>query len=296
MKKIHQPHDKDFKFKYKRFGLQIHNWLFNKDYKTIEFKDTAEAETGKRKDMFYILNGTDAYHAEGQSTPITRHDTQRFYHYNLQARSDKSNNITRLKSYCICTAKPNKEFYEYTEDNNTFKLPVIYPKNIDGTKVSSTLKDKVEKQEELMDDDLAQLVFLADMDIDIPIKKLMSEKSHIITHANVSEDVEKDLLACHIQELKRFFEGDELSEMMTPLEKQSEDEKIKNILEIYGPGFDDIYRDGKAEGINIGWNNGWNEANIKTTKNLLANGIDEYIISNCTGISITELKKLKREL
>ena len=58
------------------------------------------------------------------------------------------------------------------------------------------------------------------------------------------------------QEIKRFFEGDELSEMMTPLEKQSEDEKIKNILEIYGPGFDDIYRDGKAEGINIGWNEG----------------------------------------
>ena len=77
-------------------------------------------------------------------------------------------------------------------------------------KVLSTLKDKVEKQEELTDDDQAKLVFLADMNIDLPIKKLMIEKGYIITHANIPEDDKKDLLACHIQELNRFFKGDEM--------------------------------------------------------------------------------------
>lgn len=60
--KTYQPHDKDFKFKYKRMGVKIHNYLFKTDYKTIEFLDTVEAETGKSKDIVYTLDGKDSFH------------------------------------------------------------------------------------------------------------------------------------------------------------------------------------------------------------------------------------------
>ena len=136
------------------------------------------------------------------------------------------------------------------------------------------------------------LLFLADMDIDIPIKKLMTEIGYITTHANVPPDDKEDLLACHIQELRRFFEGDEMSEMMVKLEKQSEDEKIREILETYGNGFDDIYWEGKAEGRA----EAIAENNLEIAKICLVNGVSEDIISDCTGVSISELEKLKREL
>ena len=138
MKKLHNRHDKSIKFKFKRCGLKIHNCMFNTDCEKIEFKDTAEAETGKQKDLLYKTDGKDAFHAEGQSTPITEPDVGRFYHYYLQALCDKSNDITILNSYCICTAKPQEDYYEYREGNITFRLPVFYTKNIDGTKVLST--------------------------------------------------------------------------------------------------------------------------------------------------------------
>ena len=128
------------------------------------------------------------------------------------------------------------------------------------------------------------LLFLAGMDIDIPIKKLMTEIGYITTHANVPPDAKEDLLACHIQELRRFFEGDEMSEMMVQLEKQSEDEKIREILETYGNGFDDLYRDGIAE------------EKFEIAQKLLAEGVSVDIICRCTGVSISELEKLKREL
>ena len=146
MKKVHQPHNKDFKFKYKRMSLKIHNWLFHKKYKKIEFKDTAEAETGKQKDLVYTQDGEYSFHTEGESTPINPDDSECFYKYYLQTLCDKSNGITSLKSYCICTAKPQKGNYKHVDNNLTFNLQVIYPQNFDGGKVLSTLKDKVEKQ------------------------------------------------------------------------------------------------------------------------------------------------------
>ena len=83
-----------------------------------------------------------------------------------------------------------------------------------------------------------------------------------------------------------------MSEMMVQLEKQSEDEKIREILETYGNGFDDIYRDGKAEGRA----EGIAENSLENARKLLARGVSEDIISDCTGVSISELEKLKREL
>ena len=215
MKKVYRSNDKDIQFKYKRMGLKIHNWLFNTKHEKIEYEDSAESESGKQNGLVYTLDGKDSYHVEGKSTSINPQDVEDSYYYYIH----KSYGMTNLKSYCICTAKPQEDTYKHVDHNFTFKLPVIYPQNFDGAKVLSNLKDKVEAQEELTDDDQAKLVFLTDMNIDLPIKKLMIEKGYIITHANIPDDDKKDLLACHIQELNRFFESDEISEMISQLEK-----------------------------------------------------------------------------
>ena len=66
--------------------------------------------------------------------------------------------------------------------------------------------------------------------------------------------------------------------------KEREKVKIAAIIDKYGPGFDEVYWEGKYDG------------KIETATNCLKCGLDEDIISSCTGISISELEKLKKEL
>ena len=81
-----------------------------------------------------------------------------------------------------------------------------------------------------------------------------------------------------------FVKDKELSEMIEMQQKQTTPPEVARIIAKYGQGFDVIYFDGKADG------------KLDTAKNLLAEKVDEEIISKCTGISIDELKKLKRKL
>ena len=85
-----------------------------------------------------------------------------------------------------------------------------------------------------------------------------------------------------------FFKDKELSEMIEMQQKQTTPPEVARIIAKYGQGFDVIYFDGKADGKA--------EGKLDTAKNLLAEKVDEEIISKCTGISIEELKKLKRKL
>ena len=290
---IHHPHDKDFKFKYKCMGLKIHNYLHGTNYENIEFLDTEEAETGRRKDLVYILDGTDSFHVEHDSTPITPDKVDRFYQYNQHIVCDKSIHIDSVHTFCICTAIPeNTIISKEINSNYTFKLPVFSTKSIDGAKVLSSLKDKVRNGIELTDNDQAELLFLFDSDIDMSVKSLAFEIAQIIRCANISPEDYKKLITCNMQTFKRFFDGDELSEMVSLLQKQTEDRKIVAIVEKYGMGFDEVYKDGKYEGRL----EGKLEGKLEDAKNFLARGIDEEIISQCTGISHEQIKKIKKEL
>ena len=79
-----------------------------------------------------------------------------------------------------------------------------------------------------------------------------------------------------------------MSDLLSFREKESEEEKIAAILETFGPCFDDVYKDGKYDGKH--------EAKLEVVSNLLAMGLDEDIILEGTGISISELNKIKRDL
>ena len=157
--------------------------------------------------------------------------------------------------------------------------------------------------------DTVDLLILPDLDIDLPIKTLMKVILFLIGHANIPDaDFKKDIVLCEIKVLERFFNDEDLSEMIEMLQTQTKNPEVARVLEKYGPGFDTIYFDGKADGIAEGLINGRAEGfidgraegvsdtRIVIAKNLLAEGCDEGFISRSTGLSIDEIKKLKRKL
>ena len=87
-----------------------------------------------------------------------------------------------------------------------------------------------------------------------------------------------------------------MSDLLSFREKESEEEKIADIIETFGMGFDEVYKDGKYEGRLEGKLEGIIEAKLEDASNLLSMGVDEDIILKCTGISIFELNKLKRDI
>ena len=106
--------------------------------------------------------------------------------------------------------------------------------------------------------------------------------------ANIPGDLKAKIALCEMRFLARFFDGEELSEMIGMIKTEMRNPKIARILEQYGPGFDVIYDDGVTDGRADG--------KLDVARNLLAEGVNEEIISRCTGISIDELGKIKREL
>ena len=70
--------------------------------------------------------------------------------------------------------------------------------------------------------------------------------------------------------------------------KEREKVKIAAIIDKYGPGFDEVYWEGKYDGKL--------EGKLEVARNLLAEGVSEDIIFQSTGISQNNLEKLKREL
>ena len=123
----------------------------------------------------------------------------------------------------------------------------------------------------------------------------------LIGKANIpDEDFKKKIILCEIMVLARFFKDDELSEMIEMLKTQTKNSEVEQIIEKYGQGFDVIYFDGKADGYEDGRSKGFKDGKVKgfkeAAKKLLAKGVDEQIILECTGISIDELEKIKRKL
>ena len=69
---------------------------------------------------------------------------------------------------------------------------------------------------------------------------------------------------------------------------QTKNSEVERIIKKYGQGFDTIYFDGKADGII--------ENKIDNAKNLLKEGFDEEVISRNIGLSIDQIKNIKRKL
>ena len=102
------------------------------------------------------------------------------------------------------------------------------------------------------------------------------------------DDFKKKIIQCEIKVLARFFKDDELMEMIDLLKTFTRHPEVERVIEKYGEGFDTIYFDGRADGID--------EGKLQVARNFLKKGVNAELISECTGISIDKIKNLKREL
>ena len=285
MKIKHHATDKAYKFMYKRLNAKFHHYFYA-EYGELVFIDTEIPETGQRRDMTVKVDEKVIRNTEFLSRPLYDDKLNAMYDYHESLKCDKNNEGLTVRSGLISIANPKQGKNKIEIDGNIiFALDIIFTKDKNGWEVLSNLIYKLITQEELSDDEAIDLLILPDMNIELPIKALMSIICFLIVNLNISDDnFKEDLIVCEIEVLKRFFTGNELSEMVAMLKYKTENPEVRRIVERYGPGFDVIYFDGK------------DDAKLESATNLLNEGIDEEIISRCIGLSIDQIRELKRKL
>ena len=80
--------------------------------------------------------------------------------------------------------------------------------------------------------------------------------------------------------------------MIEMLKTQTKNSEVQRIIDKYGEGFDVIYFDGKADGKA----DGIIETKFEVARNFLKDGFDEEVISRNTGLSLDQIKNIKRKL
>lgn len=286
----HQPIDKSYKFMNKRLGIRFHRYFFEKNGDKIVFLDNEISDTGQRRDITYKLDNKSIFNVEFQSKAIYDDKMNSIFEYHESLRCDKNNRGISVFSGVISTANPNWGISEVKiDDNLTFHPTIIFTKEINGWKVLSTIINKIISNDELSDKQAIDLLILPDMNIDMPIKALMSLICFLISHANImDENFKEDIILCEIMVLKRFFDDEELSKRVAMLRYETENPERMKVISKYGQGFDLIYFDGKSDGIN--------QSKWEIAKKLIALGIDVETIAKGTGLTIDQIKELKRKL
>lgn len=248
--------------------------------------------------MVVKVDGEKIQITEFMATPLYDGKLRDLFDYHNSTSMDPENTNYNVKTGVFSIANPNhgKNMADIDE-NIIFHVEITFSKHKNGWKVLSTLVYKTIIQEELSDNEAIDLLILPDMDIKMPIKALMRIIIVLIGCANIpNDDFKKKIILCEINVLARFFKDDELSEMVEMLKTETKNPEVARIIDKYGEGFDVIYFDGKADGFEYGMNRGFADGKLDVARNLLAEGVDEEVISRSTGISIDNLKELKRKL
>lgn len=283
-----QSVDRAYKFMYKVLGIRFHRYFYGEG-EIIEFIETEISGTGQRKDAVARIDRNKIQITEFMSKPLDEEKLKVLCDYHISNRYDPQYRDHSVRTSLISTANPNQGINEgEIDDNITFHVDTIFTKDRDGRKVLSTLVYKTIMQEELSDNEAIDLLILPDMDIEMPIKALMSMICFLIGHANIPDDIKADVLRCEVKILSRFFQDKELTEMIEMLRLESESPEIQRVINKYGQGFESIYFDGKADGRFDGI--------TAVARNLLVEGFDEEVISRSTGLSIDQVRELKRKL
>ena len=280
-----QSADRSYKFTYKMLGIKFHRYLYHEG-ETIEFVETEIPDTGQRKDMTVKVDGKHIQITEFMSKALYSEKLNDVFDYHDSTRNDQEYKDFEVRTGVVSISNPNHGINSVEIDRNiTFHTETIFIKQMNGRKVLNSLVYKTITQEELSDSEAIDLLLLPDMDIDIPIKSLMKMICFIMGHANIpDDDFKMKIILCEIKVLARFFKQKELSEMIELLKTQTKNTEVERIIQKYGQGFDTIYFDGKYDN------------KLEVARNFLEDGFDEKVISKNTGLSINEIKKLKRKL
>ena len=294
---VNNPHsvDRAYKFIYKVLGIIFHRYLYHEG-EEIEFVETEIPDTGQRKDIMVKVDGKTIQITEFMAKALNDDKLGDLFDYHESTRRNPEYDGYYIKTGAFSIAEPihGKNTSEI-DDNVTFHVNTKFAKSRNAWKVLSTLTCKSFTQEELSWEEAVNLLVLPDMyfgndkDMELPIKILM--KMIIVLMGNVkfpSSDLKKKIFICEKMVLARFFSGIELSEMIKMLKTASKNPEIARKIEEYGPGFDEIYLNGRADERA--------EVKLDMVMNLLAKGVDDDIISSCSGFSIDELEKIKRKL
>lgn len=284
-----QSADRAYKFMYKMLDIRFHRYFYRKG-DDIEFVETEISNTGQRKDVVAKIDGKTIQVTEFMATPVSRKKLKTISDYHISTLRDPQYKDFAVHTNVISIADANSGNNSVEiDDNLTFHVDTIFTKNRKGWKVLSTLVYKIIMREELSDEEAIDLLILPDMDIDMPINALMRMICFLIGHAVIPDaDFKERIFYCEILILARFFEDDELSEMIEMLRLESENPEIQRVINKYGKGFESIYFDGTADGIIKG--------KIFVARNLLIDGFDEEVISRNTGFSIDKIREIKRKL
>ena len=269
--------------------IRFHRYLYHEgDF--IEFIETEIADTGQRKDIVVKVDDDTIQMTEFMTKGVYDEKLYSLCDYHEYTRYDPQYKDFEIKSTVVSIANPNHGKDEIKIDENiTFGIECIFISKKDGRKVLNNLIDKIITNEELSDFEAIDLLILPDMEMDIPIRALMKLICFLIANANIPDnDFKNKIILCEIKVLARFFKNKELKEMIEMLKTLNKNPEVERIIKKYGQGFDSIYFDGKADGIN--------DTKIEVAKNLLNDGFDVEIISRNTGLSIDKIKNLKREL
>ena len=248
--------------------------------------DTEIATTAQRRDITCKIDGICIWDVEFRSSPLSEDKLVVIYSYCKSLRCNPNNDGLGVRCGVINTSNPNwgRDNVEIGRNLN-FHPDIIYTKKINGWEVLNKLIYKVITQEELSKREAIDLLILPDMDIDLPQKTLMTVICFLIGRANISdENFKNDIVLCEKEVLKRFFDEDEMSEMVKMLRDDMENPKVAEIVSKYGRGYEEYYYDGIAEGV------------LQTVERGIIEGIDFEIISRMTGFSIRQIKQIKSEL
>lgn len=170
----HHATDKVYKFMYKRLDTKFHNYFYRESGDLV-FIDTEIHETGQRRDTTVRIDDKLIRNTEFLSTPLYDDKLNSMYDYHESLICDKNNGGLTIRSGLISTANPNHGKTKIEIDGNiSFAPDIIFTKEKNGWEVLSNLIYKIIIQEELSDDEAIDLLILPDMDIELPIKALMS--------------------------------------------------------------------------------------------------------------------------
>ena len=214
--------------------------------------------------------------------------------YNFQCRRLYKGFSIKSGAFSIAEPTRGKNTVEIDE-NITFHVDVKFAKSKNAWKVLSTLAYKSITQQVLSHEEVIDLLVLPDMDMGegdnmkLPIGIFMMMVIDLMGKVKFpSLNLKIKVFLCEKMVLARFFVDEKLVWMIGMLKDVSKDSEIARKLDEYGLAYGGIYLDGRSDGFA--------DAKLEDARKLLARGVDEDIISDCTGISVDELVKIKREL
>ena len=290
---VNNPHsvDRAYKFIYKMLGI-IFQWYLYLEGKEIEFIETEIADTGQRRDVMVKVDGERIQITEFMAKALDDKKLKTIGDYHLSALTDSEYKNFTINTGVFSIAEPTHRMDTVNLDKNLiFRVDVKFAKSKNAWKVLSTLVYKSVIQEELTCMGAVYLLVLPDMymgkgeNMELPIRIFMTMVIDLMGNVEYpSPDLKEKIFLCEKMVLARFFTGEELIEMIDMLKSVSKNPEIARKIKEYGPGYDGIYLDAIFD------------TKREYASKFLAEGVDVEIISRCTGISIEELEKIKKEL